>query len=163
MAINVPLTTTVTNHGLVISVGGGVVGAITSWAPSQTRTATPVFSFGDSSNGGPVGAGEDVPWDSGEPYEIVPGNIGGTTLRVGRYDIYTQRFESAFGTDDLTMLTRQSNSIRFIEYINGPDGARFTTIYYGAWFTNLGRSHDAKSDRIVMVNGDAMYARKRAA
>lgn len=158
MAISVPLSTTVTNHGLIISAAGGPVGAITSWQPGQTRTVTPVYAFGDFV----TGANDVVP-EVGEPYEMVPGNIGGTQITINRYDIYTQRFERAFGTNDLTMLTQQNQSIRLNEYWATPDGdASFTNIYYGCWFTNLGRTMDAKADRIVQVSASAMYARKRA-
>lgn len=159
MAVKVPFTSTMTNHGLLIQVAPGeAVGAITSWAPRQNRTATPVFEFGQLTTGG----GDDVPADPGEPFEIVPGNIGGTEINVRRYDIYTKRFENAFKTNNLMMLTRQDKSIRLIEFWASPEGTLdFTYIYYGCWFTNIGREHSAENNRIVMANATLMYARRR--
>lgn len=158
MAVSIPFTSTVTNHGLLIQAGGQAVGAITSWSTNQTRTGTPVFEFGSIT----VGGGDDVTADPGEPYEIVPGNIGGTEIRIRRYDVYTLRFENAFRTNNLQMLTRQDRSIKLLEFFVAPDSAlSFTNVYYGSWFTSLGRDHDAKGDRIVMANATIMYARKR--
>lgn len=157
MAISPPNTQTVTNHGLFISVGGSVVGAINEWAPSQARTVTPVFEFGGVTTGQ-----SDVPAQAGEQYENVPGNITGTELTIARYDIYSSRFENAFGTSDLIMLSGQTNPIQFREFIQAPDGTfAEQNVYYGVWFTRLGRRHDAKGDRIVMVQAAAMYTRKR--
>lgn len=159
--MTVPFTTTVTNHGLLISVVGEAVGAITAWSPGQSRTATPVFEFGGLTQGG----GDDVQSEEGEPYEIVPGNIGGTEIAISRYDVYTKRFESAFRTTNLYMLTKQSSAIRFIEFTAGPAGRGldFTNVYFGSWFTRLGRRHDAAGNRIVMADASAMYARVRPA
>lgn len=155
-----PKTTTITNHGMLISVAGGAVGCITNFSDSQSKTLTPVFEFGSLT----TGAGDDIPADPGEPFEIIPGNIGSTELNIRRYDIYTKRFEQSFGTNDLTMLTRQNSGIRFNQYIASPEGdLDFTYIYYGAHFSRLGREHDSASNRIVMANASATYTRKRLA
>lgn len=159
MPIQVPFTSTITSHGLLIQVAGEAIGAITSFAPRQARTATPVFEFG----GVTVGGGDDIQADSGEPYEIVPGNISGTELAIRRYDIYTKRFEQAFGTNDLMMLTRQDRAIKLIEYWATPDGTLdFSYVYWGCWFTSLGREHSADGNRIVMASANVMYTRRRA-
>lgn len=158
--VKTPKTSTITNHGLVISVKGQVVGAVTRFGNSQSRSLKPVFEFGSQT----VGGGDDIPADPGEPYEIVPGNIGGTELTIDRYDIYTKRFENAFGTNNLIMLTRQDAAIRFIEFWSTPDGALdFTRVYFGAYFSRLGREHNAEGDRITMARASAMYTRVRDA
>lgn len=158
MAIIVPSTTTVTSHGLVIQAAGQVVGAINSWNPQQGRTVTPVFELGSVETGG----GDDIQADSGEPFEVVPGNITGTTLSITRYDIYTRRFETAFGTNNLEMLTRQTSSIRFIEFWNTPQGqTNYNYVYYGAWFNSLGRQLGADGNRISMASATATYTRRR--
>lgn len=155
-----PKTATITNHGLVIAVKGQVVGAITRFGSSQNRNVKPVFEFGSQT----VGGGDDIPADPGEPFEIVPGNIGGTELTIDRYDIYTKKFEVAFGTNNLIMLTRQDAAIRFIEFWASPDGTfDFTRIYYGAYFTRLGFEHNAEGDRIRMARASAMFTRIRDA
>ena len=159
MAVSIPFTSTVTSHGLLIQVAPGIaVGAITSWNPNQDRPATPVFEFGSVT----VGGGDDIPADPGEQYENVPGNIAGTNIRIQRYDLYTKRLETAFGTNNLMSLTRQDKSIRLLEFWTSPDGTLdFKYIYYGCWFTNIGRSHSATGDRIVRADANIMYSRRR--
>ena len=161
MAILVPDTTQVTSHGLLIQVAGAQpIGAVTEWSPSQSREVFTSFEFGSVTAGG----GDDIPADSGEPFEKAPGNISGTTIEIARYDLYTSRFESAFGTNNLYMLTRQSSGIRFVEYMKAPDTAvDYTTIYFGVWFTRLGRRYSAEGDRRVRVDGSAEYTRQRPA
>ena len=161
MTVKVPFTNTMTSHGLLIQVGPGqAIGAITSWQPRQSRTVTPVFEFGSLT----TGAGDDVPAETGEPYEIVPGNVGGTEISVRRYDLYTKRFEQAFGplVPNLQMLSRQDKSIRLLEFWSSPDGTLdFTYVYYGAWFSSLGREHSSSGERVVMANATLMYTRRR--
>jgi len=162
MAVQLPNTNTMVSHGLLIKAAGDVVGAITNWGPKQNRNATPVFEFGSGIGSTTVGGGDDIPAEPGEAYEIVPGNIGGTTISIRRYDLFSKRFENAFGTNNLMMLTRQASSIKLIEFWKSPDGSfDFTYVYYGAWFTSIGREHDAGGNRIVMANGEAMYTRRR--
>ena len=160
MVVKAPFTSTMTNHGLLIQVGGEAVGAITKWSPKQARQGTAVFEFGNTT----VGGGDDTFADPGEPYEIVPGNISGTDITISRYDIYTKRFEKQFNTNNLMMLTRQDKSIRLLEYWTTPAGSiDFQYIYYGCWFTSIGREHSAESNRIVMANATVMFSRRREA
>lgn len=159
-AITPPQTSTVSNHGLFIWAAGQVVGAIVNWEPNQTRQITPCFEFGAVT----TGTGNDVPAAAGEQYENVPGNMGGTEISIARYDLYTSKFETAFGTNDLVMLSGQGAPIQFREFIYAPTGdVSESSVYYGAWFNKLGRRHDAKGDRVVMVQASAMYTRKRRA
>lgn len=159
MPVSVPFTKVVNSHGLLIQVAGGqLVGAITSFSTRQSRAAKPLFEFGTST----IGGGDDVEANSGEPFEIAPGVSAGTTIDIQRYDIWTSHFEQAFGTQDLTMLTNQLSSIRFIEFWTGPEAnLNFTKVYYGAWFTSLGRTINAEGDRVRMATAQAMYARIR--
>lgn len=159
MPIKVPFTTTVTSHGLLIQSAPGIpVGAITSWRTRQARKTQELYEFGAVT----VGGGDDILGDSGEAYEIVPGNVGNTTISVRRYDIYTNRFEKAFGSFDLQMLTRQDKAIRLIEFTTGPtDELSFKYVYYGCWFTSLGREYSADGNRVVMADAEAVYTRRR--
>lgn len=157
----IPFTTTVTSHGLLITANGDAVGAITNFSPKQTRQGTPVFELGQLT-GGVNDVGPQ--YDSGEPYEIVPGNIGGTTIAIRRYDLYTKRFETAFGTPSLEMLTKQIVPIHLMEFWTSPDGTlNFSRIYYGCWFTELGREYGATGERHVMASASVMYTRSREA
>ncbi|MCK5612104.1 hypothetical protein KAR91_60090 [Candidatus Pacearchaeota archaeon] len=96
-----PLTKVRTTHALTIKVNGITVGLINGWNATQGRTITPVFEVGTD--------------DSGNPVELAPGNANGLTLSVSRYDAYIRRMEEAFGTPDLTMLTRQNEPFQVIE------------------------------------------------
>ena len=153
MAISVPESLTVVNHGLLLSFDNKVVGGIFEWGDSHAMTATPAHEFG---------AVTDTAAESGEPYEHVQGNATGMELTIGRYDIWTARFERAFGSLDLTMLTRQKKSWTFREYYNSPDGTQdFGHVYQKCLFTRTGRRQSAQGDRIVMVNASAVFTRKR--
>jgi len=96
-----PLTRVRTTHALSIKVGGTTIGLINGWNATQSRTVTPVFEV-DTDN-------------SGNPVENCPGNAAGLTISVSRYDAYIRRMEEAFGTPDLTMLTRQNEPFQVIE------------------------------------------------
>lgn len=160
MAVQIPFSTTVTSHGLLIQANRKAVGAITSWGVRQNATRTPVFEFG---NGLTTGY-NDVPARPGEPYEVVPGNIGGTTISIRRYDIYTDKFESAFGTRELEMLTDQDQPSLLREFWTAPDTTlNFTNVYYGFWFQDLGKEMTADGNRVVMANATGIYSRRRAA
>lgn len=153
-----PQTATVTTHGLAIIANGIVVGGITDFSIRQRMDATAVFELGA---GQTVGT-NDVPALAGEPYEIVPGNIGGTTVTVRRYEIYRKRMKDAFGTDDLTMLTNQKKPIIVREFTKAPDESlSFANNLYGFYFTDLGVDLPAAGDRIRKINATGMFTRIR--
>ena len=154
-----PQTITATNHGLVIRVSGlGLpVGAIHSWSPNMTRAIFEVYQFGDDV---PQGKGLSLPTGPGEPYEKVPGNVSGMTITVDRYDLFTNTMEQAFGTVDLSMLSKQSSPFIIDEFINQPAGGVRQNQYQGCWFSRIGRTHSATDDRIIKVNAELHYTRK---
>jgi len=98
---HVPATLVRTGHALTIKALGKTVGLINGWTPAQGRGMTPIFEVGED--------------DSGNPQEYMPGNMTGMTLTVNRFDTYTRRMEQAFGTPDMTMLTRQAEPFSVIE------------------------------------------------
>jgi len=171
----IPLTQVRTSHALSIRANGQTVGLINSWAPSQSRTLTPVFEVAVD--------------DSGNPIEYVPGNMSGLTINVNRFDAYAARLEEAFGTRDLVMLTRQSEPIDLYEIWTVPtrDPTAFDRgaanvltsignaigksvdtsfinkerfVYSGCWFTSLGRTLSSDDNRIVNVNATLVYTKK---
>lgn len=154
-----PETTTTSNLGLALVIGGQVVGATFEWAPRQQRTVTPVYEFGMVTTG--ANAGQVT--GPGEAYELVPGNITGTTISIRRYDLYSEPFEVAFGTklgmSTLDMLSKQSKAIEAREFQLKPDNSQTSNIYKGCWFGDKGRQHSATGDRVVMVNATLHYAR----
>ena len=156
MANNPPTTVTKLNHSLTLRTANGItIGAVNGWNPQQNRTITPVFGFGTFEQPGPYGA------QSGEPYEKCPGNLGGQTVGISRYDLFTRPMEDAFGTPDLTMLSNQQTAISVREFWRFPDNTFEVFEYQGCWFSNIGRNHSSTGDRIVNVNATLEYTSKR--
>ena len=143
----VPVTTTRTDHAISIRVDGVTIGQIQDWTPQQSRTVTPTYELNSAT--------------SGEVLENVPGNIGGLTIGVNRYDLYTAKMEEVWGVNfNIQMLTDQSEPISVQEKWLVPDGSPEIWVYTGCWFTSLGRNHSAQGDRITKVNASLMYQRK---
>ena len=144
----VPNTTTRTDHALAIRVNGVTIGQIQEWGPQQSRTVTPTFELN--------------PATSGEVYENVPGNIGGLTVTVNRFDLYTSKMEEAWGPGfSIQMLTDQTDPLEIQERWQNPDGTFEVYVYSGCWFNSLGRNHSAQGDRITKVNASLTYAKKQ--
>jgi hypothetical protein len=146
----IPNTQIRTSHAVTIRVNGIYVGQIQSWNPQQSRTVTPTYQLNaDSAEG------------SGNVFENVPGNIGGLTLAINRFDLWTSKMEEAWGPGfSIQMLTDQSDSLTVVEKWKGVDGnAAEEYQYLGFWFTSLGRTLSATDNRIVNVNASAAYTR----
>jgi hypothetical protein len=133
---------------VTIQAQGVTVGLINGWAPTQGRTVTPIFQVMED--------------NSGNPEELMPGNITGLSITVTRYDIYKTRMEEAFGTVDLVMLTRQNTPFDVIEawQLPGSKEGKERFLYSGCWFTSLGRTLSSNDARIVNVNATLMYTKK---
>lgn len=152
----IPSTRTRTDHAMAIRVGANIIGHIQDWTPQQSRTVTPVYQLD--------------PTNTGEVAENVPGNIGGLTIGVNRYDLFLRRMEEVWGvgtpSQALVMLTDQKFRIEVIETWNTvTDAASGATEseswkYTGVWFTSLGRTHSANGDRITKVNAAFAYEKK---
>lgn len=169
-----PRTYTQTSHALTIHASNGdIIGAINQWQPEQTLATTAVYEFGNVTGpyAGGLGAGTNGFLPYGAPYEHVPGNITGMTMRVQRYDVYTKAMEEAFGTADLQMLTNDpgmaSGGVGLFDVreqwqapANISGSKPYSIIYYGCWFTNIGRTHATSGDRITNVNASLVYTRK---
>lgn len=163
----IPITKVRTSHALTIKANGKTVGLINGWNPKMGRTASHVFEVGTDNSGNPV--------------EIVPGNISGLSVDVSRFDAYLKRMEEAFGTPDLVMLTRQNQPFDVIESWAMPADISFTVgvgssaqkpqqsspfsdserfIYSGCWFTSIGRTLRSDDNRIVNVSATLMFTKK---
>ena len=122
---------------------------IQSWNPQQSRTVTPVYQLNAEATEG-----------SGNVFENVPGNIGGLTVSVNRFDLWTQNMEEAWGPGfSINMLTDQKAAINVIEKWKDPNNNVREYQYLGFWFTSLGRTISATDNRIVNVNASAMYVK----
>lgn len=163
-----PVTQVRTSHALTIKSNGITVGLINGWNPTQSRTVTPIFEVGRD--------------NSGNPAEYMPGNITGLQVNVSRYDTYISRLESAFGTADLVMLTRQNQPFDVIERWVLPEPTQISInrsliaagnpdvpspfiseerfLYSGCWFTNLGRTLRSDDNRIVNASATLVYTKK---
>lgn len=141
-----PNTSTATSHGISIRVNGQTLGMIQTWVPSQNRPATAVYELNAA--------------NSGKVLEQVPGNLGGLTLTVTRYDLFKSRMESIWGFS-MTMLTDQVNPIEIREKFQHPDGTVEVDVYMGCWFTSLGRNIGATGDRLINANAQLVYKDKK--
>ena len=153
MAFPVPETLVKTSHSLTIRSGNVTVGLINGWNPAQNRGIAPIYQIGTFHL--------NVP--SGEPVEKIPGNVTGQTIAVQRYDVYKQRMETAFGTTDLMMLTRQDRPFTVKELWKYPDdqgGGTEIIVYSGCWFSNIGRNYRSDGDRIINVNATLEYTKR---
>lgn len=146
MPLNPPNTLVRTSHALTIRANNITIGVIQNWSVSQNRGVAHVYEINAAT--------------SGEPIEAVPGNVGGLTIGVNRYDLYTRRMEQAFGTNDFEMLGDQNNPFEIRETWRFPNNAVEARAYIGCWFSQIGRNYQATGDRIVNVNGSVTYTRK---
>ncbi len=139
-------------HAVEIKANGRTVGAINEWSPKMTRGIQELQELGVV-----TGAYSKK---SGEPFEKVPNNVGGMTVDVRRYDLYLTDMEEAFGTVDVTMLSNQDDPFDVRESWTSPNNARnYARLFQGCWFSNLGRTLSATSDRTVNVNATIEYTR----
>ena len=141
-----PNTATRTSHAMSIRANGITIGMIQSWGHTQTRAVAHVYEIN-------LGT-------SGEPIETVPGNVGGLTISVNRYDLYTKRMEEAFGTPDFEMLGTQDRPFEVRETWTFPNNSIEARAYVGCWFSSLGRTYTAGGDRLVQVQGTLTFVKK---
>jgi hypothetical protein len=135
------------SHALTIRANGQTIGLIQNFSPApQVRPAAYVYELNTAT--------------SGEPVERAPGNLSGLEVTVDRYDLYTLKMETAFGTADFSMLTDQTDKFQVREVWQNPDGSTESYIYLECIFTNLGRKFMATGDRIVMCNATLAYLKK---
>lgn len=146
MPTNPPNTLVRSSHALTIRANGITVGVIQGWSPAMNRAITPVYEISVAT--------------SGEPIENVPGNVGGLTISVSRFDLYTKRMESAFGTPDVAMLGDHNNPFQVLEIWRFPDNTQEGWLYLGCWFSNMGRNYSATDQRLVNVSASISYVRK---
>ena len=146
MAANPPSTTVRTSHAITIRAAGQTIGVIQSWNPGQNRGITAIYELNTDT--------------SGEPIEKSPGNVGGLTVSVSRYDLYNKRMENVFGTPDAQMLSDHKNPFQVVELWRFPDNSMETILYMGCWFSNIGRTYSATDARLVLVNATIEYTKK---
>jgi hypothetical protein len=142
----IPVTSVRASHSVQIRSGGTTIGLIQSWAPNQARPTTAVYELNSDT--------------AGNIYERVPMNITGTTINVNRVDLYNLRMEEAWGKNFqlIQMLTDQKFPLEIRELWKNPqDGSSLINVYYGCWFTSLGRNLPADGDKVVRVNAAIDY------
>ena len=161
-AVAPPNTVAQMTHAVTIRVHGQTIGAISEWNPKMTRAVTELYSFDtDTPGGSEAGGVTQYAKLSGEPFEKVPGNVSGMQIEVRRYDIYTTQLETVFGTPDLHMLSNQVNAFHVVEMWTKPNNqGNYQNYYQGCWFSDLGRTLSATSDRTVNVNATLQFTRR---
>ena len=146
MPVNPPNTLVRTTHAVTIRANNITVGVINTWNLTMTRQVTHIYELNQAT--------------SGVPIEAVPGNVGGLTIAVNRYDLYTRRMEQAFGTPNFEMISDQSNPFEVRETWRFPNNAVEARAYIGCWFNSIGRQYQAAGDRIVNVSASLTFVRK---
>lgn len=147
MATNPPNTRVRMSHALTIRARGQTVGLIQSFAPAaQSRDVAYIYELNSAT--------------SGDPVERAPGNLKGLSINVSRYDLYTKKMETAFGTADFTMLSDQNEKFQIREVWRNPDGQIESYVYLECIFSNLGRTYSATADRLVQVNATIEYLKR---
>lgn len=136
-----------TTHSLAIRARGKHIGLVQSFGYTLARGATHIYELN--------------PDTSGEPVDIVPGNVTGLELSVARVDLMKDTMEQVFGGTDLSMLSDQNNPFEIVEVWKYPDGTSEIYIYEGCWFTRITRRGDATGDRVLRVEGTINYLRRR--
>jgi hypothetical protein len=136
-----------TSHSLAIRVKGKTVGLMQRFGYTLSRTITPIFELN--------------PDTTGEPVDLVPGNVTTPELTVTRVDLQTDIMEEVFGGTRLDMLSDQQNPFEVVEVWKYNDGTSEVYIYEGCWFSRISRMHDATGDRVVRVEGTINYTRRR--
>lgn len=154
-----PNTSAQTTHALIIRAGGQVIGAINEFNDNMSRGTTPLYELGNVT--GKYSTEGPHATVSGNPFEIIPGNISNTTISIQRYEIYLEPFETVFGTPDLTMLSMQLVAIDIEEaWVTFDATGNYRNSYRGCWFSDRGRNKSATSDRVVNTNATVQYTSK---
>lgn len=148
-----PNTLAQLSHAFALRVAGLTIGALNEWNPRINRTLTDLYEFGPVT--GPYAQ------NPGEPFEVVPGNVSGMQVDVRRWDLFSDQFETAFQTPDLTMLSNQFDPISGREVWTTPGGLNdYVRIYGGCWWQDIGQTIDAKGDRTINVGGTLRFTRR---
>jgi len=150
MPLAPPNTIVQLSHALtIIGPNNAPIGAIIQWNVGQDRGIAELYEFGQVTRPG---------LGNGDPFEKTPNNITGMTISVNRYDLYTSKMERAFGTPDITMLSRQNDPLELREQWVSPNNqTNYYVLYRGVWFSNVGRQLSTTGDRQVIVNATLHY------
>jgi hypothetical protein len=134
-----PFTKAITQHVVSIRVNGQTVGYMQSWNADQSRDLTRVYEINAAT--------------SGRCVEVVPGNVGGDSLDISRYDIYRRLLWRAFGFEaSIVHLADHLRPFDVKEIWKTPQGDTYGTLYTGCWFSSTGRNMASTgADRIVMA------------
>lgn len=159
-----PRTAAQNSHPLAILDGttNELIGAVNAWNPRYARQVTELFEFGDVTQ--TYGTAEG----SGEPFEVVPGNVTGQTIEASRWDLFTLQAEKAWGKSfDLGgQLTKQKDAISLVDSWKnlsqkGGSAPGYRNIFSGVWATTIGRTLQATADRAVNVTASFAFTKRR--
>lgn len=106
--VAVPNTRTRMSHALHVRAFGRVVGGIFQWDVSQSRTIDREYELG--------------PNEHGLPRDQIPQDISELTIRVSRFDLYTDLMEEVFGNSEFVNLCDQYRPFSLREIWAAPAG-----------------------------------------
>lgn len=151
---NVPRTSTRTSHGLTLRVAGGrVIGAVNAIAHTHSRSIEEEWEIDAGAHGA-------------SPADLVPQNVTGRQLVIGRYDLFVRNVEEVFNlTGEVVILSDQFRPFTLRTIWNSPVGivlgGRRVYEYTGCWFTDIGRNAATTDDRIINVSATIRYQTRR--
>lgn len=147
MASNPPNTRVRMGHALTIRARGQTVGLIQQFSPvNQSRPNSMIYELNATT--------------SGEPVERAPQNLSGLSINIDRYDLYSQKMETAFGTADFQMLSDQTEKFQLREVWRNPDGSIESYIYLECIFASLGRRISVTGERTIMASAVIDFLKK---
>jgi hypothetical protein len=143
----IPTTRVRTSHAFELRTSRGrVIGAVFGFESSQRRVIDEEYEVEANA--------------VGEPTELVPQTVEGRSIRVERYDLFTDIMEEAFTSGELVSLTDQRVGLKLREAWRAPGAGKRRYQYSKCWFAELGRKISSTDDRIVRVNTTLNYLRR---
>lgn len=148
----VPTTRVRTSHAYKLQTAKGqVIGACNRAAVTQARQVDEEM--------------EIEPNAVGEWADLVPQRVTEQSFTLARWDLYATVFERIFGTRELEMLTDQTRGFKIREIWQAPstilNAQRSQYEYLNCWFERIGREVAADDDRVVRVNAQLKWIRRR--
>lgn len=177
--VAVPTTRTRLSHALTIRAGGRVIGAVHLWSPSQSRTVDHEFEVEANAVGLPVDLvpgvvdRRELRITRYDLYTAVMEEVFGSFELVNLTDQF-RPFSlrevwagPGIGSELVGSLANIAGASPVLaaglsggigSFLGGGTNRQYE--YAGCWFTDVGRTIDAKGDRVVSVEATIAYLRK---
>lgn len=145
----VPETKVRSDYAAQIMLNGQTVGGVFEMAVEQTRAVEDVWTVRSRPDG--------------LPQDTIGQGLTGRSLRLQRYDLWTEILEYVFGLSPEGLLSSQCGVLTIRELWKGPSNNLSVWDYVGNRFVSLGRTIGAHGDRIVKAGATFNWQRKKRA